>query len=93
MLNLLRDYNSSAFDTSKLYVLSVFKICLEHFVFRWFDGSKGHYQFKHLSFQEYLAAAETAHDFQPVASSNGERPFARSWLPFAPCPLSFALCP
>ena len=38
----------------------------------------GQYQFKHLSFQEYLAAAELVHDFEPAAAA-GARPVVRSW--------------
>ena len=38
----------------------------------------GQYQFKHLSFQEFLAAAEVIHDFHPV-EKNGKRPEERSW--------------
>ena len=40
--------------------------------------SEGTYQFKHLSFQEYLAALELVHDFQP-ANKLGVRPVICSW--------------
>ena len=39
----------------------------------------GQYQFKHLSFQESLAAAERIHDFEPAAAGEADRPVKRVW--------------
>lgn len=45
----------------------------------------GQFQFKHLSFQEYLAAAELIHDFKPAKKGESSRPVVRSWHAACKC--------